>query len=471
MSAFIAPAVLVPVLCLPVAACAGGTEAISVVQPARQFTTAERYEANPGGAGSLATRRFDRPAASLPAAQRMTFTLGEALFEKLWVPAPSSTRASDGLGPLFNARACANCHPGNGRGRPEDGQGISGMVLKLSRRYRAEDGAFGVEGWHGMIPDYDFGWQLQDRAVPSLQPEGRLELEWIEAHGLRYPAPRIDLPPEVLTSLRVAPQIIGLGLLEAIPEADILMHADPEDADGDGISGRAQYAPGPDGAVRLGRFGHKAGMARLVDMTAQAFSQDMGLSSVLFAEGSGDCTLTQTDCLELPDGIDVGLRDNAEVSTEALQAVTDYVTWLGVPKRRDVADPQVLRGKQAFYQAQCHACHVPKFVTATSEDPVTSHQLIWPYSDLLLHDMGEGLADHRPEGVASGHEWRTAPLWGIGLTQENTGHAPRFLHDGRAATLDEAIRWHGGEAGAARDRYLALPAASRADLIRFLETL
>ncbi|WP_406870728.1 di-heme oxidoredictase family protein [Thioclava sp. 'Guangxiensis'] len=457
-------------LAVPVA-----VQAAEVTAPATEFVQPERYEANPAGAATVAATvtgtGFRAPAANLPPSLRMGFTLGEALFDKLWVPAPSSTRASDGLGPLFNARACANCHPGNARGRPEDGQGISGMVLKLSRRFPPGDGAEGIDGWHGMIADPAFGWQLQDRALPSLEPEGQLVLDWIEEGDLRHPEARHGFAPETLVSLRVAPQIIGLGLLEAIPEADILAHADPGDADGDGISGRAQYAIGPDGVVRLGRFGHKAGMGRLVDMTAQAFSQDMGLSSVLFPAGAGDCTLAQTDCLSVPDGIDEGLRDNAEVSTEALEAVTAYVTGLGVPKRRDVGAPDVLAGKQAFYEAQCIACHVPKFITATSDNPVTSRQLVWPYTDLLLHDMGEGLADHRPEGVATAAEWRTAPLWGIGLTGENSGHAPRYLHDGRAATLDEAIRWHGGEAGPARDRYLALPAKTRADLIRFLETL
>ncbi|TQS71730.1 thiol oxidoreductase [Rhodobacteraceae bacterium] len=454
----------------------------TVTRPTHDFTTPEPYEARPAGAGTLQGARFDQPLANLPDRQGMEFVLGEALFEKLWVPAPSSTRASDGLGPLFNARACANCHPGGGRGRPVEPGAITGQVLKLSQPGGLlPDGA--PAGWHPMQPDRMLGTQLQDRAVQGLSGEGGLWLDWVEepvqltggSVSLRRPVwhSDADIGPRTATSLRIAPQMIGLGLLAAIPAADLRANADPDDADHDGISGRVAEVYSPyAGGWRMGRFGHKAGAATLVDMSASAFSQDMGLSTPLFPHPWGDCTPAQTDCRRAPHGVDVGLRDGVEVSQEALELVSSYAGALAVPARRDVGSPAVLRGKQAFYGAGCPACHVPKFVTATRSDaPAHSFQLIWPYSDLLLHDMGPGLADTRAEGLATGTEWRTAPLWGIGLTAQNTGHPARFLHDGRARNLLEAVLWHGGEAAPAREHVRKMAPDTRADLIRFLESL
>jgi CxxC motif-containing protein (DUF1111 family) len=184
----------------------------------------------------------------------------------------------------------------------------------------------------------------------------------------------------------------------------------------------------------------------------------------------GDCTAVEEACTTAATGVQARLGDS-EAPDPILPLVTFYSQNVGVPQRRNVGDPQVLAGKQAFYQAGCTACHVPKFVTRRDADiPQHAFQLIWPYSDLLLHDMGEGLADHRPEGDANGTEWRTPPLWGIGLTRTVTGHA-FFLHDGRARTLEEAILWHGGEARAARDRYAQMSKDQRAAVIAFLESL
>lgn len=433
------------------------------------FTAPEPFEARPAGAATVA--QFAEPAANLPLNLRMDFTLGEALFEKLWVAAPTATRASDGLGPLFNARSCAGCHPGDGRGHPPQSTAeISGMVLKLS----GADGA----------PHPVHGSQLQDRAVPGVPAEGALTLEWeedvVELAGgevvhLRRPLARVtpELSPGTQTSLRIAPQLIGLGLLEAVAEADILALADPDDADGDGISGRAARVWSPaTGAVTLGRFGHKAGAASLRDMAAAAFSTDMGLSTPLFPDPAGDCTAAQSACRAAPTGEDAGLRDGREVSGDTLDLVAFYIENLGVPARRKVADPQVLAGKEAFYTAGCPACHRPKFVTPRNpDDPARSFQLIWPHSDLLLHDMGPGLADDRAEGLATGREWRTAPLWGIGLTEAATGHPATYLHDGRARSLLEAILWHGGEAAPARDRVAQMAPETRAALIAYLESL
>jgi CxxC motif-containing protein (DUF1111 family) len=280
------------------------------------------------------------------------------------------------------------------------------------------------------------------------------------------------MAPGVMLSPRVAPQMIGLGLLEAIPAADILAHADPDDANGDGISGRPQIVMSVEyGAPMLGRFGLKGGAPTIREQSAGAFSGDMGLSTPLHPEPWGDCTIAQSDCRNAPAGQEPGIRDGLEVDSQSLDLVTFYARNLGVPERRDIADPTVLHGKQVFYDTGCQACHTPKFVTNRLKDqPEQSFQLIWPYTDLLLHDMGPGLADNRPEGRASGSEWKTPPLWGIGLTRQVSGHT-EFLHDGRARSLLEAILWHGGEARGTRDRVVQMPTADRDALIAFLGSL
>ncbi|MEL6921703.1 MAG: di-heme oxidoredictase family protein, partial [Pseudomonadota bacterium] len=270
---------------------------------------------------------------------------------------------------------------------------------------------------------------------------------------------------------RVAPQMIGLGLLDAIPAADILALADPNDRDGDGISGRAQIVMSREyGVPMLGRFGLKAGQPSVWEQSASAFHGDIGISSTLFPSGAGECSAAQTACQIAPDG-NTPIHDDAEISDEGLRLVTFYSSNLGVPARRDVDDPEVLRGKQVFYETGCISCHTPKFVTNRLEDqPEQSFQLIWPYTDMLLHDMGPGLADNRPEARANGQEWRTPPLWGIGLTETVSGHT-YFLHDGRARSLLEAILWHGGEAKSQKQEVIEMPPEDRAALIRFLESL
>jgi CxxC motif-containing protein (DUF1111 family) len=279
------------------------------------------------------------------------------------------------------------------------------------------------------------------------------------------------LHPDAMLSARVAPQMIGLGLLEAIPTADILALADPDDADGDGISGRPSIVWSVEfGQPMLGRFGHKAGQPTIRQQSAGAFAGDIGIATPLFPDPWGDCTAAQPACRGARHGDDAG-QGGFEVDAEGLDLVTVYSRNLGVPARRDADDPQVLRGRALFHDTGCTGCHRPAFVTHRLTDrPEHSFQLIWPYTDLLLHDMGEGLADNRPDGRATGREWRTAPLWGIGLTEQVGGRAA-FLHDGRARTLLEAVLWHGGEAQAARDGVVAMSAADRAALIRYLESL
>ena len=464
-----------------------------VLGPPEDPAQPQRFELRSGGAATVRARpgddAFSQPSANLASEDQMRFRLGNALFNRLWVSAPSSTIASDGLGPLFNARGCQGCHLRDGRGRPpgDSDDGALSMALHLS--VPAPEGVadpHGIADWLATLPDPVYGTQLQDQAIQGQTPEGRVAVTWTdrlvgleggEIVTLRQPRWRAEglqygpLAPGILLSPRVAPQMIGLGLLEAIATADILALADPDDADGDGISGRAAIVWSPEfDAPMLGRFGHKGGSATVRQQTARAFLGDLGLSTTLFPDGQGDCTEAEVDCRAAPDGGDPA-QGGVEVSDEALDLVTFYARNLGVPARRDVDDPEVLRGRTIFRQLGCAACHHPAFVTARLTDrPEQSFQLIWPYTDLLLHDMGDGLADNRPEGRASGREWRTPPLWGIGLTRQVSGHT-FFLHDGRARSLIEAILWHGGEAEAARDAVIHLAPDDRAALIRFLESL
>ncbi|GHF69580.1 di-heme oxidoreductase family protein [Seohaeicola zhoushanensis] len=470
-----------------------------VTEPATDFTRPEPFENNPGGAATVPllanADAFSQPSANMSFERELDFRLGNGLFRKLWVSSPSSTLASDGLGPLYNARSCQRCHLKDGRGHPPDGpgDGAVSMLLKISAPAAPDDPMTEIERYLAATgaaadrrrPDPVYGGQIQDLAIAGHAAEAQLavtysdvpvELSEGETVTLIKPTYSVEslaygpLARSAALSARIAPQMIGLGLVEAIPAADILALADPDDADGDGISGRAQIVWSADrNRPMLGRFGHKAGMPTIRDQSASAFSSDIGISSPLAPAPSGDCTPAQSACLNAPNGAN-DVR-GTEIDAESFDLVAFYSRNLAVPARRDSGDAQVLRGKQAFHDSGCVACHRPKFVTDRLPDqPEQSFQLIWPYSDFLLHDMGDGLADDLPEGLASGREWRTAPLWGIGLTSQVNGHT-RFLHDGRARSLLEAILWHGGEAAPARQKVIDMPKTTRAALIRFLESL
>jgi CxxC motif-containing protein (DUF1111 family) len=464
----------------------------AVTAPTTDFSRPEKFEDKPGGAATVRARdtrdAFSQPSGNLTNAEVADFNLGNGLFTKTWVSSPASTLASDGLGPLYNARSCQNCHLKDGRGRPpaDSAGGAVSMFLRISIPDPDASAQSEIEGYLSTLPDPVYGGQLQDFGTAGQKAEYRLGISYTdvpvmlaggEVAHMRQPIYSAEdlgygpLAPGAMLSPRVATQMIGLGLLEAIPTADILAHADPDDRDGDGISGRPNMVISAQfGVPMLGRFGLKAGQPTVREQSAGAFSGDMGLSTALHPEVWGDCTAAQPDCRNAPDGRSGG-EDGLEVSAQGLDLVAFYSRNLAVPSRRDEGDPQVLRGKEAFYQSGCASCHMPKFVTARmATASAQSFQLIWPYSDLLLHDMGEGLADHRPEGRATGTEWRTAPLWGIGLTETVSGHT-YLLHDGRARDLQEAILWHGGEAQPARDSYASLPPEDRAALIRFLESL
>ena len=466
------------------------------IAPTEDFSTPELGEGLPGGAATSRKstdnrNAFSHSSGNIGFQKELDFKLGNAIFRKTWVSSPASTTASDGLGPIFNARSCQRCHLKDGRGHPPaanwpDDDAVS-MFLRLSIPPRDdEERALLASGRANVIAEPTYGGQLQDLAIQGHNAEGKMHITYEdqpftfpdgEVVNLRKPTYEIrdlgygPLHPEVMISPRIAPQMIGLGLLEAIPEEQILMTADPDDRDGDGISGRPNrvWSAVQEG-VALGRFGLKAGAPSVLEQSAGAFEGDIGISNPLATRSSGDCTERQKTCLDAPNG-NTPRDGNLEVGQKFLDLVTFYSQNLAVPRRRAHDDPDVLEGKRLFYESGCVSCHRPKFVTGPA--PGGKHlegQLIWPYTDLLLHDMGEGLADERPEGQADGREWRTAPLWGIGLTPVVNGHS-QYLHDGRARNITEAILWHGGEAESARDAFAKLDKSDREKLIAFVESL
>lgn len=461
----------------------------AVTAAPEDFTRTLPFEENSAGAATVRPRAnadaFSQPLDNLGFEDELTFRVGNGLFRRLWVTAPASTLASDGLGPLYNARSCQRCHLKDGRGHPPEGSDDSAVSMFL--RISIPGGPVSdIADYIATQGDPTYGTQLQDFSLPGHAAEYALEIEYEEItvalsggeiatlRAPTYTAANLGygpLHPNAMFSPRVANQMIGLGLIEAIPVEDIVANADPDDLDGDGISGRPQifWSLQYDQPM-LGRFGHKAGIPTIREQSAAAFAGDIGISSTLHPNGWGECTAAQIACVSAPHGDDAE-QGGLEIDDIGLGLVTFYSQNLAVPARRNVGDPEVLRGREVFHAAQCAACHTPSFVTHRQEgDPATSFQLIWPYTDVLLHDMGDGLADNRPEGRATGREWRTAPLWGIGLTETVSGHT-YFLHDGRARNLLEAILWHGGEARSSRDAVIAMPSTDRDALLTFLESL
>ncbi len=463
----------------------------SVTRPTTDFSAAETYELNPGGAATsfkpLNASVFSHPSANMSFERQLDFRVGDGIFRKLWVSSPSSTKSSDGLGPFFNARSCQSCHLKDGRGHPpQGGEEAVSLFLRLSIPPQSDaDHEALASGRRTVIAEPVYGEQLQNFSVQGLLAEGRMKIAYREepvrlADGevvmLRRPSYTVTdlnygpLHPDVMISPRLTPPMIGLGLLEAVPDEDILAAADADDADGDGISGRPNRVwSDANQRMMLGRFGWKANRPTIADQTGHAFASDIGISTALAAPGYGDCTVAQAECRAAPQGGDE--VEGTEAPAQMFALTVFYTRNLAVPGRRDVDDPQVLAGKQQFYQAGCTGCHRPKLVTARdTAEPEQAFQLIWPYTDLLLHDMGEGLADGRPDGQATGREWRTPPLWGLGLTGTVT-EFPTYLHDGRARSVLEAILWHGGEAEAAKRKVMAMSKAERDALLAFLASL
>lgn len=441
--------------------------------------------ARPGGAATVietGSNAFSLPSANMPPSRKVDFSVGNSFFRNPWVIAPSSTTARDGLGPLFNTNACQNCHIKDGRGHPpaeEDGNAVS-MLVRLSIPPAAGQEKNLIRD--GVIPEPVYGGQLQDMGIPGVPAEGKVRITYTEesvtlADGavmmLRKPALQIiDLAygamhPQVMMSMRVAPPMIGLGLLEAIPEQDLLAQEDADDKNADGISGRANRVWDDEkNQTVIGRFGWKAGKPVLNQQNAGAFAGDMGLTS--HVNTADDCTSTQTACVKAVNGNDA---EGHEVSNNILASVLFYSRNLAVPARRSFHDPVVVKGEKLFNNSGCAACHTPSYTTSIqAAEPELANQVIYPYADLLLHDMGEGLADHRGEFIASGTEWKTPPLWGIGLTQVVSGHT-FFLHDGRARNVLEAILWHGGEAEKSQQAVVKMSTEERNALVKFVESL
>ncbi|MBV7300715.1 di-heme oxidoredictase family protein [Enterovibrio paralichthyis] len=441
------------------------------------------FDVKSGGQTSVkkdGANAYSLPAANLPLSKRLDFSVGNSFFRNPWVPAPSSTEARDGLGPLFNTNGCQNCHIKDGRGHPPEAKDLHAvsMLVRLSipAMTPEQKQTFIREG---TVPEPTYGGQLQDFALPDKTPEGQVSISYTDVPVtfkdgttvmLRKPTLKIvdlgygEMHPDTQLSARVAPPMIGLGLLESIPEETLLTWADENDSDNDGISGRVNKVWDIEkNSVAIGRFGWKAGQPTLMQQNAAAFNGDIGLTSHLFP--SENCTQTQTLCDEVPNG------GSPEVSQNILDFVEFYSQHLAVPIRRNTASPDVQLGQQLFESAGCESCHKTQVKTAQRPDrPALSGQLIHPYTDLLLHDMGEGLADNRPEYLANGREWRTPPLWGIGYTQEVNGHT-YFLHDGRARNLMEAVLWHGGEAESAKQKVLGMDKTQREALMAFLNSL
>ncbi|MCB0706642.1 MAG: thiol oxidoreductase [Saprospiraceae bacterium] len=410
---------------------------------------------------------FTFPLENISQTDLNTHFLADGAFAQHFVSAPATQFG--GLGPLFNQNSCESCHIRNGRGIVPafDGDPNSGLLLRLSIPGVGEHG--------GIVAVPGFGGQLQNKALFGASQEGKITrteqtqlIEYLDGTSLSLSLPvytisdpYIPLPAGVLISPRNAPPVFGLGLLDAIRTEDILALADENDLDGDGISGKPNMVWDVLAQSKeVGRFGWKAEQPNARQQAADAAHNDMGLTSYYFPE---EHCAGQDNCQE---GLQAGLDVDEDMST----LFAFYFQTLAVPAQRDANNPDVILGSTLFVDAQCSSCHTPRFITGSHPISSLSNQTIYPYTDLLLHDMGPGLADNRAVYSASGQEWRTPPLWGLGLTKVVNPKAT-FLHDGRAQTLEEAILWHGGEAESSREKFRTMPKSERNALLAFLEGL
>jgi CxxC motif-containing protein (DUF1111 family) len=409
---------------------------------------------------------FNYPARNLGADKRALFQIGDGVFNRNWITAPATPQGNDGLGPTFNALSCSGCHPNNGRGAPPaDGEEFLALLLRLS--------VPGVDAHGGPVGDPNYGDQLENRAILGVPAEGTPTVTYTEmpgtygdgqAYSLRQPAYAIDalafgpLSPAEQISPRIAPQVIGLGLLQAVPEATLLDLA----AKNGGRVNRVWdvYA----GATVVGRFGWKANQPTVEQQTYAAFRGDIGITSAMFP--TKNCPAVQTACAAAPPSM-----SQPNLGMLEAQAMTTHGMTVAVPAARDLTSDTVKRGQALFAQAGCASCHVPTLTTGTLDGyPELSSQTIHPYTDLLLHEMGAGLNDERPDYLATGTEWRTPPLWGLGLIDAINDHQ-FLLHDGRARGFAEAILWHGGQAEAAKEAFRTMAKADRDALVAFLAAL
>lgn len=415
---------------------------------------------------------FELQAPNAPRINQRRFSFGNRLFNTNWVEAPASVKSFDGLGPTFNRVSCSGCHTKDGRGAPP-ASGVGPMDQML---FRISVPGQGPHGGPNPVPNY--GGQLSERAIANVQPEGRASIAYAEIQGqygdgsrysLRRPTYSIDnvgygpLPAATMISPRVAPHMIGLGLLESVPQETLLALADPEDKDGDGVSGRTNTVWNTfENRQDIGRFGWKAGQPDLLNQSASAANGDMGITTSIHV--GQNCPDGQIACKSAIEG------GAPEMTDEFLQKLTLYVQTLAVPAQRNSRDPQIAMGSKVFRSFGCASCHIPTLQTEAAKLVELANQTFHPYSDLLLHDMGQNLADNRPDFDATGREWRTPPLWGLGLVPIVNGH-DTLLHDGRARGFAEAVLWHGGEAQTAREKFRVADETSREALLAFLKSL
>jgi CxxC motif-containing protein (DUF1111 family) len=409
----------------------------------------------------------------LAAEDTMDKVLGRALFERLWVSAPSSTKAADGLGPLFNARACSSCHQGGGRAKVSLQEGDLPPSAGLTVRVGALEGG-------KLVRHPELGLQVQTMAVPGLLPEGKLHVTFetrterlADGTEVALRRPRIGIVgPEAPRDLawispRLAPGLRGSGLLERVPLSRLAALADPDDLDGDGISGAVVTGQYGEEDIGPGRFGWKGDEPDLLHQTAAAFHFDLGLATPLRPELWGDCTDAEAACRAAPHGAASG---EVEVGNDIVTLIATYLRALPAPAGSR-AGANAGKGASIFAAIGCGSCH-----TAQQPAELAAGRTVWfqPYSDLLVHDMGDGLADRASDdsvaSVPGARDWRTAPLWGLGA-RAAAPEGANLLHDGRARSILEAILWHGGEAAPAKQRAADLSAENRAALIAFLESL
>ncbi len=433
-------------------------------------TTPSEDSALSGGQATVfdaSSQAFEMPIPTLSPDELDKFFAGDTAFEQVFVTAPADV--NPGLGPVFSHTSCVGCHLRDGRGRGAFGSEppfVGSMLMRVSLP------GFTLHG--GPVPVPGFGVQLGDRSNFGVKLEARVQISFYETTEtlsdgekvyLKHPIYTIvdayqPLPAGLLLSARMAPPVFGRGLLEAIPESDILALSDPTDVNRDGISGRPNYVYNfRTGQRELGRFGLKANNPDLLQQTAGAYNEDMGVTNPYFPQESVSGQ-PQHD----------GRNDDPEILQETLDITTFYLQTLAVPARRNWDDPQALRGEALFESTGCANCHTTTFKTGNHSISSLSDQTIHPYTDLLLHDMGEALTDNRPDYEADGREWKTTPLWGIGLTETVSG-VPTYLHDGRARTLLEAIMFHGGEAEQSREAVRNLSRTDRDALLAFLQSL
>lgn len=414
---------------------------------------------------------YSLPGPGLDQAQLELFANGRQEFHQRWVVL-AVIGGKWGRGPTSNGEICTDCHAGNGRGHAPDSarETLASMVVRLSIPGENEHG--------GPLPHPNYGDQLQGQGeLGRALPEGDAVVAWSEheerladGSSVAVRTPKLGftnlafgpLGADIMTSVRIAPPVFGAGLLDAIAENSVLDIARRQQELG--FNGRPNYVwDAEKQTTALGRFGWKANQPSLTQQVASAFLNDMGVTTSVFKREN--CPQMQTACRKRPTGM------VPEQPDRAFNELLFYTRALGVPARRRIDDPVTARGEQLFAQAQCAVCHVPEIKTGEYPAlPRLAHQVIHPYSDLLLHDMGEGLADGRPDFLAGPRDWRTPPLWGLGLSEKVNGNAA-LLHDGRARNPTEAILWHGGEATPSRDAFLRMPKPEREALLAFLSSL